>query len=153
MNYLLLTLKHKWFVFKIGRKLRVPFFQLLMHDWSKFFLWRSYNNIFFGDKSMDAEFERTWLYHQNHERHHWEYWIPRSSHNRTDATMERIAPVAMPERYVREMVADWMGAGRAYVGRYPNPGNWTWLIANEERIKKNVHPETWRLVQKVIAEL
>jgi len=29
-----------------------------------------------------------------------------------------VIPLEMPEKYVKEMVADWMGAGRAITGRW-----------------------------------
>jgi len=153
MKYILLTIKHKYFVFKAGIKLKVPIWQLIIHDWSKFLLWKSYNNVFFGDKSMDYEFSHAWLYHQNHEKHHWEYWIPRSSHNRVDSTMTKIEPIEMPEKYVREMIADWLGAGRAYEGKYPDPKNWTWYETNKERIFKQLHPSTQKKVSEIINHL
>lgn len=153
MKYLWLTIKHKYFVFFAGLRLKVPLWQLIIHDWSKFLLWRAYDNVFFGDKSMDREFAEAWLYHQNHEKHHWEYWIPRSSHNKVDASMSDVTPLEMPMKYVREMLADWMGAGRAYEGKYPDPRNWTWFETNRERIFANLHPNTREAVLEIIEEL
>jgi hypothetical protein len=153
MKYIWLTIKHKYFVFRAGLRTKAPIWNLIVHDWSKFLLWRAYNNAFFGDKSMDKEFAEAWLYHQNHEKHHWEYWIPRTSHNKVDPTMEIVEPIEMPERFVREMVADWMGAGRAYEGQYPDPNDWKWFQANKQRIWKNVHPNTRKMILQVIDEL
>ncbi len=150
MKYIILTIKHKWFVLLAGIKLRVPMWQLIMHDSSKFRLWRAYNNQFFGDKSMNNEFAYAWLEHQNCEKHHWEYWIPRSSHNKVDSLMSNIEPLDMPERYIREMIADWLGAGRAYEGKWPSKNNWIWFNNNRERIYKNLHPRTRKMIDIII---
>jgi len=58
------------------------------------------------------------------------------------------APVAlaMPERYVREMVADWMGAGRAITGKWEVAA---WYAKTREHII--LHPETRAQVEAMIA--
>ncbi len=50
----------------------------------------------------------------------------------------------MPMWAVREMVADWLGAGRAYEGKYPDPADWTWLKANAHKMRLH-----WRTKQKL----
>jgi hypothetical protein len=57
------------------------------------------------------------------------------------------APVAlpMPEKYVREMVADWMGAGRAITGRWEVA---QWYAKTREHII--VHPDTRARVEELI---
>jgi hypothetical protein len=47
----------------------------------------------------------------------------------------------MPEKYVREMLADWMGAGRAYQGEYPKSiETWKWWQENKGSLI--LHPLT-----------
>lgn len=141
MRYFLLTLKHKWFVLLAGLRLGgIPLWRLIIHDWSKLTPSElpAYNRQFFGDgTSPNFEFERAWLHHQNHNPHHWEYWISRTSHNKSGGgpgSGEQILP--MPETYVREMVADWLGASRAYEGYWPHKtGRWTWLEVHWNRIQ------------------
>lgn len=60
------------------------------------------------------------------------------------------APVAleMPERYAREMVADWMGAGRAITGRWEVA---EWYAKTRQHII--LHPETRALVERLISEV
>lgn len=60
------------------------------------------------------------------------------------------APVAlpMPERYVREMVADWCGAGRAITGKWEVA---QWYTKTRDHII--LHPSTRRLVEDLIAEV
>jgi hypothetical protein len=154
MKYILLTIKHKYFVFIAGWMIGgISLWQLIKHDWTKFVLWKAYNNYFFGDKTMENEFAQAWLKHQNLEKHHWEYWMPRSSHNRQDASMSDVSPLPMPEKYVREMIADWFAAGRAYEGKYPTLENWTWLEKNQERIFKNLNKKTIETWNNIILEL
>jgi hypothetical protein len=117
-NYFKYVCKHKWFVFKAGRKLKVPLWRLIIHDWSKFSRaeWTPYANRFFGgragieDKSLDPdEFRRAWLHHIHRNPHHWDHWLFASGDKRI---------LEMPDHFVREMVADWLAAGRAINGSW-----------------------------------
>lgn len=150
-RYIWLTLKHKWFVFLAGLKTGAPLFRLLIHDWSKFTPAEAphYGRQFFGDKSDPLGFSYAWNHHQKTNPHHWEYWIPESGHNRGGYNDHE--PLPMPESYVREMVADWFGASRAYEGKWPTSrGSWAWLKANLDVIR--LHPESRRMVEKVLDE-
>lgn len=121
LKYLRYLLRHKWFVLVAGLRLGVSLWQLLVHDWSKVLPseWFPYVQQFYGraqkdDHARDAvklAFQVAWLRHQHRNLHHWQHWVLRN-----DDGSERALP--MPERYVREMVADWMGAGRAIHGRW-----------------------------------
>lgn len=51
----------------------------------------------------------------------------------------------MPEKYVREMVADWIGAGRAITGKYEAH---SWYQQNKEKIQ--LHPQTKDLAEKIL---
>jgi hypothetical protein len=99
-----------------GRKLGVPLWRLLIHDWSKFLPdeWGPYASFFYDGDPTPARrkaFDRAWLKHQHRQPHHWQHWILRLDDG---ATHE----LEIPEVFVREMVADWMGAGRAITGRW-----------------------------------
>lgn len=153
MKYLWLIFKHKWFVFRAGLKVKASIWLLLIHDLSKFYPCELsyYQRQFFGKADDPSGFINCWIHHQNHNPHHWEYWIPRTGHNRCDPPYQDGKPVPMPEKYVREMIADWMGAGRAYEGKYPDINNWTWYINNKNRII--VHADTQILIDKIILDL
>ncbi|MFA5525633.1 MAG: DUF5662 family protein [Acholeplasmataceae bacterium] len=58
------------------------------------------------------------------------------------------ALLPMPRRYVLEMVADWVGAGRAITGKRDAAG---WYAAHREHI--HLHPETRRLVEMLLKEV
>lgn len=126
---------HKWFVFLAGRKVGVSLWQLLIHDWSKLLPseWLPYAIWFSGEPHKDGDelaFNRAWLLHQNRNPHHWQFWL--LTYDRGDTEV-----LEMPDKYVREMVADWAGAGRAITGKW-EPG--TWYLKNRDKMK--LHPKT-----------
>jgi hypothetical protein len=149
LKYALLTLKHKWFVYLAGRKLGVPLWQLIIHDLSKFGPAElpAYGRQFFGTKDRPEEFKKAWWHHWFRNPHHWEYYDQDKVCDRdTGGFVNEI-----PEKYVREMIADWMGASRAYDGRYPvNVHTWPWFTKNFDKIK--LHPETRRLVLRILVQ-
>ncbi len=151
MKYFLLTLKHKWFVFLAGWRTRTSLWDLLIHDWSKFMPDElpHYQRQFFGKADRPLQFAKCWLRHQNRHPHHWEYWIPRTGHTRGLADFQDGDPLPMPMRYVREMVADWLGAGRAYEGKWPDMEDWTWLKRSLPKMR--LHLETKDKLQKVLS--
>ncbi len=134
-KYAWLATKHKYFVFKAGLKLKVPIRLLLLHDISKFSLKElpHYGRQFFGDKSQPEKFSVAWLHHQNSNPHHWEYWIQRTGHDKSEGDS---LILDMPEIYIREMISDWMGASRAYDGKWPSPGNWPWMESENSSFRK-----------------
>ncbi len=142
MQYLWLTIKHKWFVFLADRRTKAPLWRLIIHDWSKFLPCElpHYQRQFFGKADDPKGFMTAWIHHQNHNPHHWEYWIPRTGHIRCDPPYPNNEPIEMPTWAVREMVADWLGAGRAYDGVWPLPSDWPWFEKNLP--KMNLHPRT-----------
>lgn len=143
-RYSIYLLRHKWFVFVAGRRLRVPLRRLLIHDWSKFLPaeWFAYVEKFYGDKRTAEEtqknFSRAWLHHVHYNAHHWQYWIVREDSGVT-------YPLELPETFAREMVADWCGAGRAIVGRWDAS---QWYAKN--KFKMTLHPETRALVEALL---
>jgi hypothetical protein len=135
LQYLRYVVRHKWFVFVAGRKTGAPLWRLVIHDWSKFMPaeWGPYARRFFSgnsgklDKTGDPEeFHRAWTHHWHLNPHHWEHWLTADG-----------KPLTMPEPFVREMVADWMGAGRAITGKWEVL---EWYQKNAERML--LHPQT-----------
>lgn len=126
--YLIYLLRHKWYVLAAGVALGVPLWRLVIHDWSKFTRaeWGPYVQRFFGPSShwTALAFDLAWEHHWQHNPHHWNYWLRPEE----DGTMR---PNWMPETYVREMVADWIGTGKA-LGK---PDALGWYEANKDRIQ------------------
>ena len=152
IKYAWLTAKHKWFVLIIGLKIGVPLIRLLKHDISKYSFKElpHYGRQFFGDKSDMCGFIKAWIHHQNHNDHHWEYWIPRTGHNKCTLQHQDNVPVEMPKEAALEMIADWFGAGRAYEGKWPG-SDWPWLNKNFNKII--IHENTRKYVIEVLRSL
>ncbi len=150
LKYLIYVLKHKWFVFQAGRRLRVNLFQLLIHDWSKFTIgeWWPYVHFFYvrpptpsatgymHKPGQDMPFDVAWNHHQKVNKHHWQFWVLIQ-----DNDEPKMRALPMPDKYVREMVADWMGAGMAQ-GK-PDTGAWY----KQNRGKIIMHVQTRRRVE------
>lgn len=139
--------RHKWFVFVAGVKTGAPIWRLLIHDWSKLSRaeWGPYVRSFYGKQGRTPEvreaFNAAWLHHQHRNPHHWQHWLLRE-----DSGDTRILP--MPPKLVREMVADWMGAGRAITGKWDVR---SWYEKNSTTIKLalSTRIEVELLIQKV----
>lgn len=150
LRYLKYIVKHKWFVFRAGLLTKAPLWRLMIHDWSKFLPseFKPYREHFYGEQDKNSfrylanktKFERAWLAHLHRNKHHWQYWLLR---NDTDG----VKKLVMPEGYMREMVADWFGAGRAITGKWDCPN---WYRRNALAIE--LHPTTRKQVEKLIAE-
>jgi hypothetical protein len=144
LKYLKYVIKHKFYVFQECFKLGIPLAGI-WHDWSKFLPseWIPYSQYFYGkpygeQKTQQEEdaFDRAWLYHQNRSPHHWQYWVLIQDEGNTIV-------MPMPDRYRREMLADWRGAGRAMNGKDDTK---SWYLKNRNRI--NLHPETRHWIEQ-----
>lgn len=155
LEYLWLTTKHKAFVFRAGLRTKAPIWRLIIHDWTKYTPSEAphYGRQFFGDKSDPLGFSLAWNHHQKTNPHHWEYWVPVTGHNR--GGYEDLEPLPMPDWAVREMVADWYGASRAYNGVWPFKLNslqdWEWFDTNWFEIRDRLHPKTQDHVLSILA--
>lgn len=147
LRYLRYVLRHKWFVFRAGLRYRVPLHQLLVHDWTKFLPseWTPYVDQFYradapklrsgyyhSPEMGKVAFNSAWLHHCMGNKHHWQRYAMVS-----EAGVKDPVVIPMPERFIREMVADWSGAGMAQgFGSDPLP----WYTKNRHRM--SVHPQT-----------
>jgi hypothetical protein len=145
LSYLKYVIRHKWFVWQASRKIGAPLWQALMHDLSKFrpSEWTPYACTFYksdGSKQYDEtpEFNRAWLLHQHRNPHHWQHWLLRMDKGDVFA-------VEMPRLDALEMVADWMGAGRARTGKWECA---EWYAKNRDKII--LHDKTRRLVDGIL---
>ncbi len=135
--------RHRWYVFIECCKLGI-IWRGIVHDLSKYRLseWKPYTNHFFkftddGDHP-DLPFDTAWLHHIHRNRHHWQYWIVREDNGDT-----KIMP--MPDQYRKEMLADWIGAGRAIHGRLTIDG---WYNENKHKMKLHLDTKVW--IEKMI---
>ncbi len=151
---------HKLYVLLEGMKLGVPIVSLILHDWDKMLPdeWFPYVASFYGPKypkileihgdqrnrvldnghykeKVREAFDVAWLLHQHRNRHHWQFWCLLEDDG-------GVKCLEMPDRHRREMLADWMGAGRAQ----GKPDTQAWYIKNQ--FKMQLHPETRAWVEK-----
>lgn len=139
--------RHKWFVFRHCLRVGgIPLWSAIVHDWDKFLpgMFLSYVRTFYnpdgsGRYSETPEFNSAWNAHQKRNRHHWQYWLLTFDRGET-------VPLEMPEKDVREMIADWMGAGEA-IGK---PNTTDWYFRNKGGMK--LHPNTTKRVENLLME-
>jgi len=160
LRYLRSQIRHKWFVFLECVRLGIPWLGIV-HDLSKFLPseWIPYARYFYGEypdwNTMDAwgksyyggptkqscehDFNVAWLHHQHRNKHHWQRWILTMDSARGSS---KTTALPMPDKYRREMLADWHGAGRAY----GNPDTASWYLENKSEIR--LHPSTMYWIEE-----
>lgn len=137
-KYLEYVDRHRKFVLEEAYKLDIPA-RGLAHDLSKYSLeeFGPYAEYFYGGHErgnvppfVQLAFDQAWLLHQKRNDHHWQYWVLREDSG-------AVKPLPMPDVAMREMLADWRGAGRAITG-VDNTSSWY------EKNKPNMilHPQT-----------
>ena len=124
-------LEHIQYVQEAGAKIGVPNKQLGIHDASKWsdieFL--AYAKQYYGGGAPN-EYPEAWLHHIHHNPHHWQHWIFPDAWTMPESVIEHGA-LPMPEQFVLEMVADWMGASKAYTDSWDMQ---KWLDSHLSRI-------------------
>jgi len=150
IKYLNYVIRHKWFVFVECYKLGIPWLGII-HDWSKFkpseFI--PYARYFYGNypeassnptysnklfkEDIDHHFDKAWLYHFHRNKHHWQFWLLQKD----DGPIKNIP---IPIKYLKEMLADWKGAGKAITGR---DDIIEWYTKNKQNINLNLINRKW----------
>jgi hypothetical protein len=131
----------------------VPQDQLDIHDQSK---WSSeeflgYAEHFKGGGAPD-KFAFAWLHHIHFNPHHWQHWIFSDGFTPKGSKLVEQGVLPIPEKYVLEMISDWLGASREYTGSW----NMTdWLNKHLDRDKPGIilHPITRDLVDSVLESI
>ena len=135
--------------FKVGL-----YWQGLTHDLSKYtpaeFLVGA--KYFQGTRSPNSAerdekgYSESWMHHKGRNKHHGEYW--------TDLNLElgHYAPVAMPRRYLVEMVMDRIAACKVYQGKdYTDGSALAYLLKGRERIR--MHRQTQQELEYILTML
>jgi hypothetical protein len=155
VKYARVVLAHKWFVFVAGWYTGAPLWRLLVHDLSKFrpSEFGPYARRFMGARERTPmEYATAWLMHTNRNPHHWEYWVPRTRRGpRNGGTVPKAYP--MPEWAVRELVADWYGASRAYEGVWPTLEEWPWMERHFDTLKERLDTETFVMAMALVSRV
>src|ERR1051326_2892006 len=103
-KYFQYVMKHKYYVYIECRKLGLEFWQSVIHDMSKLrpqefipYMNKFVKNI--NTPEAQRAYDLAWLHHIHSNKHHWQFWLLYSDLN-------GITCLRMPEKYVKEMVAD-----------------------------------------------
>ncbi len=123
-EYLKYVAKHKWYVYKELSKHKM-YLQGIFHDLSKFRLseFIPYARFFYNEdgskkvkkdevgyykptESGDKNFDFACSLHYKRNKHHWQYWT-------TAQDYRGIKIFLIPEKYIIEMICDWIGAAKA----------------------------------------
>lgn len=157
-KYLKYVLRHKWYVFLACLELGVPIWTAILHDWDKFLPdeWFPYVHFFHNpdgtpkqrrdktgyykpDDTGDSAFDWAWFLHAKRNKHHWQWWVlPTEFENKA---------LPIPDLFRREMLADWIGAGKAQ----GKAKTWEWWEANKHKME--LHPETRAWLEAEISTL
>ena len=145
-----LVIKHKLVVFKLCCKIGIPW-RGFMHDWSKFSPTEFWESIKYyrGNGSpirlckAEKGYSKAWLHHKGRNKHHPEYWIDYSLHDKT---------VIMPYKYAAEMICDKMAAGIVYSGKeWTNNTQIDYYM--KERETSLIHPQIDKFMIAVFTEV
>lgn len=141
------VIEHIRYVQEAGVKLHVPSRLLLVHDLSKFSAeeFSNYAKHFHGGGDKEG-FLRGWLHHLHANPHHWQYYIiPNAIAEYNGQRSNQV--LEMPQSYVLEMIADWMGASMTYTGTWEIG---QWLV--EEMPKISLHEKSTEFCRVVLRE-
>ena len=148
LAYLKYVARHKLYVFLACQETDASMWRGLIHDWSKFLPseWFAYVKTFYapdGTKRFQENdaFQFAWNLHQKKQPHHWQFWTLLKDNG-------KVLSLEMPEGYVREMVADWIGAGRVITGKREVKA---WYEKSKE--KMHLHPKTRALVEQILSQV
>lgn len=121
--------------------------QIMAHDLSKYTLaeFPHYARQFKGPANDPDGFAYAWMNHIHHNPHHWQHWIFPDGHTPKGSNVQN-GVMQMPSNYVVEMVADWMGASKAYTGSWDMSD---WLFKNLPKIK--LHSQTHVLLENILS--
>lgn len=140
--------KHKWHVFHACRKSGIPW-RGITHDLSKFSPIEFFNSVKFFDgvnspinnEKKEKGHSLMWMSHKGRNSHHWEYWI--------DFSNGEMYCMKMPITDLKELLCDWIGAGKAY-----NKEKWNEEEAfnyyHNRRDKMLFHNETRALLEEAL---
>lgn len=139
-DYLVYFAKHKYWIYRIGRKLGLGRWRLIKHDLSKLLPdeWFGYVDWKYeqttqqggGGMKNDRGYGWPWFVHMKRNAHHWPFWIYADDNG-------EIYPIEIPEPYRTEMLVDWSSAG---IVRFGKPDLEKYYELNKDTM--HFHPAT-----------
>jgi len=129
-------LKHKYYVGKYCFKAGL-YLQGITHDLSKFHPVEFFESVRWYDghispidKCKKAKgYSNAWFHHRGRNKHHYEFWC--------DNFEKGITCVDMPYKYALEMLCDYIGDGRAYMGgKFSFSKEYEWWSKTKQPVAK-----------------
>ena len=143
---------HKHYVGLFCRKLGIGW-QGFWHDMSKFSpveFWESVK-YYSGTRSPidackeDKGYSLAWQHHKGRNMHHYEFWQDNFDKGTTH--------LLIPDKYIKEMICDFLGAGRAYKGKeFTFQDEWDWWL-NKTKNPIAMHEQNWNTINCILREL
>lgn len=145
--------KHKLFVL-VECWMRGLFLLGITHDISKYLLcefipYARYSNGgrrkmkdssgYYKPYTDDEEFNLALHHHVINNKHHWQYWVM----NVEDG---EVVPLRIPDKYIVEMICDWIGAGRMRCDNVN--GARDWYITNHKKII--IHEDSRKYIEEYL---
>lgn len=143
--------KHKYYVGKYCWKIGL-YWQGIIHDMSKFSPIEFFESAKYyqGNRSpIDACKEQNgmslgWQHHKGRNPHHFEYWL-----DNFDKGGEALI---MPKKYALELICDYIGAAKAYMGKdFTYEKEYEWWLNKKENIA--MHPAIKVFITTVFLQL
>jgi len=161
IKYLKYLLMHKWYVSKECYKEGL-YKRALFHDISKFLPseFIPYSNFFYNKSTKkgrddsgyykptdtgNAAFDFAWLLHQKRNQHHWQWWVlPEDDGG--------IKVLEMSKTSVKEMMCDWIGAGKAQGFHSPPNDRYheTRIWYSKNKSNMNLHQNTRNYIEDTL---
>lgn len=147
LSFIWLFLRFKFHLITAGLRLKVPFYTLLINDFSKLskkqfgpyarklYKQNDYDN-YYTQTEINAEYIEAQRIHYTTEQHHWDYYVDESGEARE-----------MPENCTREMLAGFWAACKTQNGHW-NISDWL----SENLHKMQLHPNTREYLYKLLRE-
>lgn len=113
------------------------YWHAITHDISKFLPGEffAYAERFHGDNKNRRALDQAWVFHKNRNPHHWDFWVKANG-----------TPIPMPEKYVKQLIADWHGMGRQ------KGFDSAIVYYNKARSRMVLHKETIKLIHRYLFE-
>jgi hypothetical protein len=159
IQYLKYVLVHKWYVWQECKKQGL-YLQGIIHDMSKFLPseFIPYARFFYDENGLpktkrdktgyykptntgNIEFDMAWARHCKRNKHHWQYWT-------TPQDYDGLVVFDMEEKYVEEMLYDWIAASKTQGFNGDNIKIWY----KTNRNKMQISNKTARNIAKLIDE-
>ena len=151
INHFKTILIHKFWVAYYCFKAGIPW-QGIMHDISKFSHIEFFESMKYykgtsspiPEAKKDKGYSLAWQHHKGRNPHHHEYW--------TDNYDNGTTCIVMPYKYAVEMICDYLGAARAYLGKnFSYNAEYEWWLNKKSSCK--MHPLTKIFVTIILRDI